>query len=371
MILTSGSGRRGRLRRPRGGKFGGELTDRLWRESKSHLRTPEPRLAIALFFQRWCASLRQVKTRSPQEQLAHLHMLNRRGRLALFVGAGVSFGCGFPTWTELIDLITERAYPRTNPESRAVLAKLDTIPRTRLLKSKLKHRFKETVADSLYSQPYQLSDAIQQLAMAGIQHICTYNFDELIEEALQLADVEFNSITSGEAFNSNFRGTVVFHPHGLLTASMDRDEAQATSIVLSEEDYHELYSNPYSWANLIQLSLLINYTCLFVGVSLTDPNLRRLLDVCKSLRVTHRHYAIMRSPAYAVADPEKPLAKQVKAATEAELRSLNVEPLWIGPYDEIGKIFKRIRVPRPTRDALRIRPSPEGRTAPRRSRRRK
>jgi SIR2-like domain len=56
------------------------------------------------------------------------------------------------------------------------------------------------------------------------------------------------------------------------------------------------YANPYSWANLVQMSLLLSQSCLFVGVSLTDPNIRRLLDACVALPIAHKHYAIMRSP---------------------------------------------------------------------------
>lgn len=273
-------------------------------------------------------------------------MLNKRRRLALFVGAGISFGCGLPTWAELVELLSTRAYPSATPEAQMALARQATIPRTRLLKSKLKKNFRKAVAECLYSRPYQLSNAIQRIAASGIERICSYNFDELLEEALQVADVEFKSLTPGEALNGNYKGTVVFHPHGLLPAAMGQDEPQSGTLVLSEEDYHELYSNPYSWANLVQLSLLINHTCLFVGVSVTDPNLRRLLDVCASLRFTHRHYAIMRSPLSDVDHSEKSLAKQLKSVLEGDLVSLRVDPIWVGQYNDVGKIFKAIRVNR-------------------------
>jgi hypothetical protein len=62
--------------------------------------------------------------------------------------------------------------------------------------------------------------------------------------------------------NGTFEGTIVFHPHGVLSATMTAGECAAQRVVLSEEDYHQLYSNPYSWANLVQLSLLMTYSCL-------------------------------------------------------------------------------------------------------------
>jgi hypothetical protein len=54
--------------------------------------------------------------------------------------------------------------------------------------------------------------------------------------------------------------------------------------VFSEDEYHAEYSDPYKWSNMTQMSLLGRYPGLFVGLSLEDPNIRRLIDV------THRQY---------------------------------------------------------------------------------
>jgi hypothetical protein len=133
---------------------------------------------------------------------------------------------------------------------------------------------------------------------AGVRQICTYSFDDLSEEALAIHGLPFQSLTPGDALNADFNGTIVFHPHKFLTASMTADECAHTRIVLSEEDYQGLYANPYSRANLIQLSLLLSHTRLFVGASLTDPNIRRLLDTCVALRcpIVHSQYAVLLTP---------------------------------------------------------------------------
>jgi hypothetical protein len=286
------------------------------------------------------------KSRTLSDHLAHLHMLNRRGKLSLFVGAGISFGCGLPTWDQLIKALRDRAFPNASQAAISAMAGLNSTQLTRLVRSKLNKRYKEAVADTLYAEPYQLSGAVKSIARSGIQRICTYNFDDILEEALTLEGIEFNSALPRERINNNYNGTIIFHPHGLLTAAMAPSEIDSSSIVLSEEDYHTLYSDPYSWSNLMQLSLLINSTCLFAGVSLNDPNLRRLLDVCISLGVGHWHYAIMRSPNAGVSKAEKPLGKEMRAAIEADLRSLHVEPIWIGHFDDIERIFKTLKVKR-------------------------
>lgn len=287
-----------------------------------------------------------MKGQSQHEQLGHLRQLNKRSKLGLFVGAGISFGCGLPSWDELIEGIAKRALPSITPEARSAVAHLNSIVRTRLFKSRLKDRFNIAVADALYAKPYSLSKAVHSIAASGIRRICNYNFDDVLEEGFRIEGVEFNSLEAGWALNNNFYGTIIFHPHGVLTPSMNAKEAAETRLVLSEEDYHELYSNPYSWANLVQLSLLMSHTCLFVGVSLHDPNLRRLMDVCASLNITHQHYAIVRSPSYAVAADQKRLTRQIKLAIAADLRSLHVEPIWVRRFEDIPGIFKTIKVKR-------------------------
>ena len=179
---------------------------------------------------------------------------------------------------------------------------------------------------------------------AGAQRICTYNFDDLIEEALGTLGLPFRSLMPGDPLDATFTGTTLYHPHGFLTASMTADECANTRIVLTEEDYHGLYGNPYSWANLVQLSLLLSHTCLFVGSSLTDPSIRRLLDACVALPAEHKHYAIMRSPVAGAEGKGQKAGQALQFARSAELRSLGVEPIWINQFDEIEGIFRRIAV---------------------------
>lgn len=266
---------------------------------------------------------------------------NAQERLAVFVGAGVAFGCGLPDWEELIRRLGEAAFPSSDAEE--ALRTFSPITRIRIIRNALGNRFNKAVADALYANTYTVSPAVNAIADAGVRRICTYNFDDLLEETLTVHGLPFESLEPGDKLNSTFEGTIVFHPHGILSASMTPGECAAQRLVLSEEDYHQLYSNPYSWANLVQLWLLMTYSCLFVGVSLRDPNIRRMLDTCRTLPIAHRHFAIMRIPTAGLSHGSHKLGKQLMRTHESDLRSLGVEPVWIEDFAEVTQIFRYLR----------------------------
>ena len=85
----------------------------------------------------------------------------------------------------------------------------------------------------------------------------------------------------------------MYHVHGYLPSNF-LEESKEPNLIFTEEDYHRVYRDSYSWSNLAQLSALRENTCLFIGCSLTDPNLRRLLDVAARNGENPRHYAFLK-----------------------------------------------------------------------------
>lgn len=261
--------------------------------------------------------------------------------LSLFVGAGLSQGCGLPGWDTLIDrLELSLSKKQSLRVSKAALESYDAITRTRILRSILLDNFNYNLKEALYADEYSLSKTLLKVARCGIERICTYNFDDLLEEAFATEGLSFDSATMGRPTNSNFSGTIIYHVHGMLTSNMTREECQEQQVVFDEIDYNRMYSGPYSWANIVQLSLLARSSCLFFGVSMRDPNLRRLLDVCRDLNFTNRHFAIMRSPR---AGNKGRNGTTIRNAINLDLDSLNVEPVWLGDFGDAEDIFVRIR----------------------------
>jgi len=118
-------------------------------------------------------------------------------------------------------------------------------------------------------------------------------------------------------------------------------------LVFSEEGYHKLMLEPYNWANIVQLSSFMNNTCLFIGLSMTDPNLRRLLDVAaqKDADGICRHYAIMkRMKIKQVSGDEIEKFEQINdELQESFYGKLGVNVIWVDDYKEIPELLREIR----------------------------
>jgi len=228
------------------------------------------------------------------------------------------------------------------------------------LKNGLGTDFVSYVRDALYVRNPTSSvviDAIVDLcrpqrSRKSLNSIITFNFDDLIEKQL-----ESNSIRHVSIFTEGQRpGTElpIYHVHGFLpraqTLTLDH------SVVFAEDAYHDQFIDPFSWSNLIQLNHLSQYLCLLVGLSVTDPNLRRLLDVSmrKNPDGSRNHYVFKKT--YDVDEikgdaqgiqgvNEQAIHDFVKSSElleEQDANNFGLNVIWINDYAEIPGILRKI-----------------------------
>lgn len=225
--------------------------------------------------------------------------------LALFLGAGVSRDAGVPDWASLLAaLFLSMVKKRLTPDSANISSDQDKeflanklqglqedspLLIARYLRVGLGDSFEEAVSKALYERVIKhggTSPTLKAIARLctprrdgpGIRAISTYNFDDLVEKHLDELDLAHRPIYRDQdvALQEELS---VHHVHGFLPRdTAEYDGISDSLLVFSEERYHALLSDPFSWSNLVQLNLLRESTCLMVGLSLTDPNLRRLLS---------------------------------------------------------------------------------------------
>ena len=298
-------------------------------------------------------------------QIKNLKEVYNRGNLTIFCGAGVSFDSGIPTWNKLLKELLKEVYSDHKlPDIDAKLAdlfqkrqNLSPLIVAKYLKTGLGKTFLSTVRDVLYQEYSKPSGPIKELVelcrprrnRKSLKAIVTFNFDDIIEEALIEEKIACKSIyDEGERFSED--QIPVFHPHGFLPREVELDERH--NIVFSEDAYHSQFIDPFSWSNLTQLNYLSTSTCLFVGISLTDPNMRRLLDVSERKNKQNQkiHYLIKKrytlesifdDPSM-YSEKNKALLPIIEEIEEQDAKDLGFNTIWINDFTDIPLILKMI-----------------------------
>ncbi|MBX3175099.1 MAG: SIR2 family protein [Gemmatimonadaceae bacterium] len=290
-------------------------------------------------------------------------------RLSLFVGAGVSRSAGYPDWPDLVRRLATKVFnnhsatPLSSEEHEEVQRFFEReVPASplivaRLLRNSLGGGFADTVRGALYegngeARGSRLISALGALRMPqrgrlGVQAVVNYNFDDLLESELQARSIAYR-VVLGEGDKPLRTELPVYHVHGFLPRKGQLSPLQKSALVLSEDAYHAQFADPFIWTNLTQLSLLRQSVCLFVGVSMTDPNHRRLLEITATKDASVRHYTIMRdhwasSSATKLGPRAQELARVFKGLEEASLSSLGISAIWVRSYDEIPMLLARLR----------------------------
>ncbi|MBZ0299916.1 MAG: SIR2 family protein [Anaerolineae bacterium] len=302
----------------------------------------------------------------------------KRG-LVLVVGAGLSFGCGLPSWRDLLQrILTDDLHdPLQVGELEAQGLSLPAI--ASLIKERCEDRaqFVRRVRAALYRDfPYyrvgvgksnrrayvnyirdhnpnlqavaalcarRRPDAPTYLTNPQVHAVVTFNLDALLQ-AYVYARYEKRLLRTVErpSAHSTPGKISIYHMHGFLRFDRrvdDLTKEAPDAMVLTEQNYFDFFNQPTSLFNYTFMYLLREYPCCFIGLSLRDDNIRRLLHYSKREQdealkregvtdpaVLHRklarHFAILESSGRPAID----------RAVEQTLRPLGVTALWIADF---------------------------------------
>lgn len=280
------------------------------------------------------------------------------GHNTFFFGAGLGPGVNMPTWNELLDDLLDKA--QKNSHSAIGSADYTDIDQScnhsaliigRYIESGFADmkEFTNQMKASLYkNNPQPTSDLykviVEAIKTKKVEQVITFNYDDLVETALIQAKFPVHSIFD----RSHYSGSdfPVYHVHGMIPQTR---EIESTP-VLSEKEYHTLYKESFHWSNVVQLQALSSTTCFFIGLSLNDPNLRRLLDISRyginrdSATDRPCHYALLERKPLKTGSPNPAKDAEHFAMQERMMADLGINIIWYdhGKYDEIPQILKRI-----------------------------
>jgi len=359
------------------------LRDRLYADFRNEFDRPFQQLIAALTRTEPTPSVAptaKASTRCKEKSLAHHSRILRKhlrdGELTLVCGAGVSAAAGAPTWPVLLSELLSNLIKKNlddspkSPEDQRRLANLyqeyfspTALIVAQYLKNGLGNDFLPTVRDALYkntTNSSSLLDSIVELcrpqrSRESLRSIITFNFDDLIEDNLTKSHIKHCPVYS-EGQKPSRSELPVYHVHGFLPRSGDLSEQH--HVVFSEDAYHSQFIDQFSWSNLIQLNHFSHNICLFIGVSMTDPNLRRLLDVSMRKNPGRNAFHFVFKKRYDASTLNNRIAElnlvgddattaknfigMSEVLEEQDSSNLGLNTIWIDDYSEIPRFLNEL-----------------------------
>ena len=259
----------------------------------------------------------------------------KKKNLSLYLGAGVSIANSLPSWEKLVlalyfAKISEQEMEGWRPFSNYLFAiaewhlanstepleitarKLHTYYDTEngheggIFMEDLYRILYGSMLDG-YGEPHQdinkrflrsknrTLDAVAKLCESkrgGIRSVITYNYDNLLE--ISLGKHPYQTVYSATSLEND--KLPVYHVHGYVPFDKNTPGSTFDDIVFTEDQYHLVARDPYNWSNLVQLQSMTNSVGLMIGLSLSDRNMRRLLDAVRNAPVNSISYALLQVP---------------------------------------------------------------------------
>ncbi|HEY8627729.1 MAG TPA: SIR2 family protein [Gaiellaceae bacterium] len=208
------------------------------------------------------------------------------GPITMIVGAGASMEAELPSWAELIRRMLDEAAPHVvDPESTSewleavidegLLAAAAVVKALAPSADDFEKRLRGALYGGRTATSFQPQALARQIAwfkqrLGSEAKIVTANYDALLEQALRDRGMRTHSFV--RPLREPPGAAAVYHLHGRLAPSYP-----ATGrLVLAEDDYAQIQW-PGSWQERFMGYALESTLCVFVGLSLTDPNLIRWL----------------------------------------------------------------------------------------------
>jgi hypothetical protein len=254
--------------------------------------------------------------------------------LVLFLGAGIN-GSHMPQWSDLLDGLLEIAFKQlidrdtrlSETQTRESLRQWvkdnhDVYARASLAKALLGDSYESALRQAIYhakegavgdiqsyrewlrgngEQPkppsfHYLDSIVRLCQLPAVRAVVTFNFDNLLELAMEwMAEGHLKKqvhryphVISTSTFRSRHRNEgeksalPVYHVHGLVEFDARLFEEKGGKTVFSSDEYLSVFARSMEWETATPLHLLRNYCSLWLGASLVDWNMLRLLQAATS-----------------------------------------------------------------------------------------
>jgi hypothetical protein len=203
-----------------------------------------------------------------------------RRRAVTFLGAGVSKNSVSaldpamrpPNWEEFLKLCIARCSGDVSV-IRTYFDSGDYLTACELLKIRLEDDWSEILTDQFLTPQYRPAEIHEQILGLDLRIVLTQNFDKIYDVYAQTATNSTTRISSyydadtSQIMRGDYRG--ILKVHGTID--------HPTKTVFTREEYSRMRNEHSPFQSLID-ALFLTHTFVFLGCSLSDPDLRLFLE---------------------------------------------------------------------------------------------
>lgn len=255
----------------------------------------------------------------------------RSGRIAPFVGAGLSSPCGYPMWRDALRKIAQKLRGLDVQDIEPLMAQYDYLQAAQVLHDASAQQVQHFIKTE-FRQRGAISGPVALLPQLANGCIVTTNFDTVIEDLFREKGQPLDGYMHGTQAGNNFVQRLLRGERCIL--KLHGDAGQANTHVFTLGQYHAAYGEGgFAFQNQLPRALrqiFISHSLLFLGCSLEQD---KTLDLFKSVVDEGAfeipdHFALL----------NEPHTPQERARKEARLLQLKIRPLWYAtPADADGK----------------------------------
>jgi len=273
------------------------------------------------------------------------------GNITMFVGAGVSTESELPSWTDLVRVLlsdTEIARELSEEDQELwIQATISQGPLAAAAIARAHHpdelSFRKALRAALYDGwppekffPGALAKQIAWLKqrLRSRLRLVTANYDGLLEAALAGAGATPVAYVQNREEPSD--KAAVWHLHGRLMKSQSGEWMGVGRLVLTEGNYAD--STHSTWPEDFVADCLRDTLCVFVGLSMTDPNFIRWLY--RYADPERQHFAVFVRQASAVAN--EAVRDGLEKSAAARWEKAGVKPIWTNYFGEVAQFVHEV-----------------------------
>lgn len=322
-----------------------------------------------------------------QKNLERLKKAYKENGVCLGIGAGASVASNIPGWKGLLKKMANKSfgddqifnYFEENGLSYEGFASFLKISKgesdfIKILRDALYGEFSfynQNIDKSNYSRFVKEIDKNSTLrAIAGfcaieiekskfranpkVHGIINFNLDNILRVYAQAKYKKRFMRTVERASAGRGEGSInTYHIHGMLRFDRKTGKSKESpdKLVLAEDEFYNVFNNPTEFYNYSFLYLLREYSFIFIGLSMQDINLRRLLqlsyseilngykdegvkgeDFLEKKSEKMKHFALL----------ERPNSEILVEYHERTLAEMGVRIIWMSSYSEIPEILSHV-----------------------------